>query len=86
MRLPQLAGDTCATVARTLAVRSSPKQVLGYTCLDSHSGGPSLGWEGRWDLRLCSGVRERWDGSLCRNVQFVAALPEVFMPDADHDR
>lgn len=37
-----------------LAVRSSPKQVLGYTCLDSHSGGPSLGREGRWDLRLCS--------------------------------
>ena len=54
--------------------------------------GPSYGvvnhWEVKavWDLLLWSGVRERSDGSPCRNVHFAPALLEVFMPDADHDR
>ena len=53
--------------------------------------GPSFGvvnhWEVKavWDSLLCSGVRERWDGSLCGNVHFAPALLELFMPDAGHD-
>ena len=53
--------------------------------------GLSFGWsiigKGRsLGFAVVLGVRERWDGSLCRNVQFAPALAEVLMPDADHDR